>query len=391
VVPTAPLAYLDHAASTPMRPEAVAAMVEVLEGPVGNPSGQHGWARAARRRLDDAREQIADAVGAHPAEVVFTSGGTEADNLAIAGTAGARGGRPTCMATDHHAALAPVRAAGGHVLDVAGRARLAPSALEEALRARPGTSVVSFAGVNNELGVVQPAVELADAVRRGAPEAAVHVDAVAAAAWIDLAPIVASADLVSLSGHKVGGPLGVGALVVRAGAALSPVIVGGAQERERRGGTPNVAGAVGFAAGLAATVAGRERTAARVAAQRDRLRAAILGTVGDAAIETVAGEPDVELVANVVHLSCRDVHREALLFRLDAEGVAASAGSSCASGATQRSHVVDALGLPPGLADGALRLSLGWTTTDEEVALAGRVVAEAILALQGTATAGAGR
>jgi cysteine desulfurase len=378
-------AYLDHAASTPMRPEAVAAMVEVLEQVPGNPSGQHGWARAARRRLDDARELVADCVGADPGDIVFTSGGTEADNLAIAGTVRAAGGRPVCLVTDHQAAIAPVRAAGGELLDAGGRARCSPEALAAALGAAPDASVLSFAAVNNEVGVVQPVAELAEAARSAVPGIAVHVDAVAAAAWQDLAPMVAAADLVSLSGHKVGGPKGIGVLVVRAGSSLAPLIAGGSQERERRGGTQNVAGAVGLAAALARTVAERDRTIARVGQLRERLWQTIVGQVGDGVVDTLRHtDGAVDAVANVLHLSCRDVHREALLFRLDAAGVAASSGSSCASGVAERSHVVEALGLPPGLADGALRLSLGWSTTDDEVDHASAVVAETIASLRST-------
>jgi cysteine desulfurase len=384
-----PTAYLDHAASTPMRPEAVAAMVDALERVAGNPSGQHRWAREARRALDDARDRVAEAVGARPSEIVFTSGGTEADNLAITGTVAASGGRPLCLATDHHAAIEPVRAAGGSLLGHGGRVRVDPDRLAAALDASPDTTVVSLAAVNNEVGVVQPVGEVAEVVRRHRPHAALHVDAVAAAAWLDLAPIVAAADLVSLSGHKVGGPKGIGVLVVREDAALAPILRGGSQERERRAGTPNVAGAVGLAVALERAVAEREEAVPRVAAQRDRLRDGILAAVDGGAVESVSFEREGAARApHIVHLSCWGVHREALLLRLDREGVAASAGSSCASGAPQRSHVVEVLGLPAGLDEGALRLSLGWCTTDAEIDHALAVVPPAIVELRGTATEG---
>jgi cysteine desulfurase len=390
-------AYLDHAASTPMRPEAVAAVVDVLERVPGNPSGQHRWAREARRRLDDARDLVAELIGARPSEVVFTSGGTEADNLAVVGAVAAGGGLPVCLAGDHHAVLDPVRAAGGRALGHAGpgrrgRATVDLDELAGTLAAQPGVAVVSLAAVNNEVGVVQPVAEAAATVRERSPGTAVHVDAVAAASWLDLAPMVAAADLLTISGHKVGGPKGVGVLVVRDGTALAPLLQGGAQERERRPGTPNLAGAVGLAAALERVVAERAELVGRVAAQRDRLRAGILAAVGDGAVDTLAlVEPGAPQVANVVHLSCRGVHREALLLRLDRDGVAASAGSSCASGAVGRSHVVEAMGVPDGLADGSLRLSLGWCTTDDEVDHALATIPAAIVELRGTAPEGPGR
>lgn len=378
-----PSAYLDHAASTPMRPEALAAMVEVLERAPGNPSGQHRWAREARRLLDDARDRIAAVVGAHPRDVVLTSGGTEADNLAITGTVAAMGGRPLCLVTDHHAALAPVRAAGGRTIEV-GQAdgTVTDEAVVAALRATPDASVVSMALANNELGVIQPVAELVAVIAETAPGAVVHLDAVAAAAWVDLAAASVDASLVSLSGHKVGGPKGVGALVVRPGVALRPQLVGGSQELERRAGTPDVAGAVAFAVALERSAADRVERCARVAAQRDRLESALLAAGDDLVRTTSTG--DAERLSNIAHLSARGVHREALLFRLDAEGVAASSGSSCASGATERSHVIAALGLPAELEDGALRLSLGWCTTDEEIDHAIDVVSRVVRELRGT-------
>ena len=233
-------------------------------------------------------------------------------------------------------------------------------------------------------------------MRRRSPATTVHLDAVAAAAWLDLRPLVAAADLVSISGHKVGGPKGSGVLVVRDGVGLAPVLRGGAQERERRGGTPDLAGAVATAVALDETVAERDELVARTAAWRDRLRCGVLdgapaGSVVDTldTLDTLEG-PAPERIANIVHLSCRSVHREALLFRLDEEGVAASAGSSCASGALEPSHVVRALGLAPDLADGALRLSLGWCTTEAEVDHAIEVVVRVVTELHGAAL-GAGR
>ncbi|MFN8016506.1 MAG: aminotransferase class V-fold PLP-dependent enzyme [Acidimicrobiales bacterium] len=392
-MPTAadpPIAYLDHAASTPMRPEAIAAVHEVLEAVPGNPSGQHRAAREARRRLDDARDQVAAAVGCTPGEVVFTSGGTEADDLAVLGVVAATGGRALCLATDHHAAIEPVRAVDGQVVDLAGPGRWPSVASLAAALAGGPASVVSVAAVNNEVGVVERLDEVADVVR-ACPGAVLHVDAVAAAGWLDLRDLWPHADLLSLSGHKVGGPKGIGALVVRSGTLLAPLVRGGAQERGRRGGTPNLPGAVGMGVALAAADADRPATAARVAALRDRLRAGLLAEMGDAVAEVVPPGDGVALAPHLVHLCCRSVHRDALLFRLDEQGIAASAGSSCASGAAEPSHVVGALGVAPDLRDGALRLSLGWTTTGADVDRALAVVPAAVRDLQGTAGSGAVR
>jgi cysteine desulfurase len=379
-----------------MRPVARAALAEALELAVGNPSGQHRWARTARRRLDDARDEVAAAIGVAPDEVVFTSGGTEADNLAITGVVRATGATAACLATDHHAVIDPVRAAGGTVLDAGGRAAVDPDAVADQLRTmarhRPSAAevpvVVSFALVNNELGVVQPWHELVAAVRAAWPSAVVHTDAVAAVSWMDLRPVADAVDLLTVSGHKVGGPQGIGALVVRQGTPLAPVVLGGAQERARRAGTPGVAAAASMAAALTEAVADRPATVARVGALRDQLREALLAASGTQLVDTVDwADQGAERVANVVHLSCRDVHREALLVRLDLDAVAASAGSSCASGAPERSHVVTALGVPRDLADGSLRLSLGWCTTESEVAHAASVIPAAVAALVGTAGA----
>jgi cysteine desulfurase len=381
-------AYLDHAASTPMRPRALATLLDVAGSLPANPSGQHRWAHAARRRLDDARDVIAEVVGSTPGEVVFASGGTEADNLAVLGVARATGGRPACLATDHHGVLAPVQVADGAVLDVGGRAVVDPEQVASQLAGLDDVALVSFALVNNELGVVQPVDALVEAIRRSAPGARIHVDAVAAAAWMDLRPVVAAVDLVTLSAHKVGGPKGIGALVVRSGTPLAPTVHGGAQERERRAGTPDVAGAAAFAVALEECAAARGEQVPAIRHQADRLRAALVDAGGGQIVDTVATvAPGAEVVANVVHLCARDVHREPLLVRLDLDGVGAAAGSSCASGVPERSHVVEALGLGPSLHDGALRLSLGWCTSAEEIDHAIAVVPAAVRSLVGTAGA----
>lgn len=384
-------AYLDHAASSPLRPEARAAIDAVLEAPVGNPSGQHAWARAARRRLDDARDQVADLVGVAPGEVVWTSGGTEADDLAITGVLGALGGRAACPAVEHHAVLRPVQRADGVVLPVDEAGRPALDALDELLARDPSIRVVSVALANNEVGTVVDLASVAEVVHRPRPgreRPLLHTDAVAAAPWIDLRPIAEVADLLSISGHKLGGLPGSGVLVVRDPTPLRAVLPGGGQERERRGGTPNLAGAVGLAAALAACTSAQAADAARVAELRDRLLRGVLGRVG-AGVRATVDPAAIVVLPGIAHLSVADVPAEALLFLLDERGVAASAGSSCASGAARPSHVVEAMGVADPWRRGSLRCSLGWSTTEAEIDLAIEVIASTILELRRAAVAGA--
>ena len=269
-------AYLDHAATSPMRPEALAAMLPFLGEHFGNPAGAHAVARRARRALDDARDEVAACLGCEPGEVVFTSGGTEADNLAVLGAPPAADRNPgavLCSAVEHHAVRNATRAVGGRLVAVDGDGRVDLDALRSALG--PEVALVSVMLVNNEVGTIEPLAEVAEAVRALAPGAVVHTDAVAAAGWLDVATATAPADLVSISGHKFGGPKGSGALVVRSGTPLAPVMHGGSQERERRPGTVDVAGAVGMAAALRAAEAARPDAAPRrrrtVALRRDRL------------------------------------------------------------------------------------------------------------------------
>jgi cysteine desulfurase len=378
-------AYLDHAATTPLRPEAAAAMLPWLGERFGNPSGSHAIARAARQAVDEARDVVALALGARPGEVVFTGGGTEADNLAIAGVAGRRpaAGPPLCTAVEHHAVLHACAALGGRPLpvDAAGRIRL--DALEAALRAaategRP-PSVVSVMLANNEIGVVQPLAEVVETVGRLAGETMVHTDAVQAFPWLDVAGLTAGAHLVAVSAHKFGGPQGVGALVVREGVDVMPLLHGGGQERDRRSGTHNVAGIVGMAAAMAATVASREATVARVGALRDRLADGLLAAVPGAR-ETGARATKI---AGNCHLRFPAVESEALLVLLDDAGICASAGSACTSGAIEPSHVLLALGIERDDALSSVRFSLGVTTTDSDVDLALKVVPDAVARLRG--------
>jgi cysteine desulfurase len=383
--------YLDHAATTPLRPEALEAMLPFLQGSFGNPSGQHSAARVAKTAIEEAREQVAAALGAKPAEIVFTGGGTEADNLAIKGAArSARdrgiGDGVVTTAIEHHAVL--------HSCDRLGREgfRVAKvgvdadgivdlDALTAALDER--TAVVSVMLANNEVGTVQPLGAIAAAVAERAPRAVLHTDAVQAAAWLDVAATAAGAGLVAVSAHKFGGPKGVGALVVRQGTKVVPVIDGGGQERDLRSGTHNVAGIVGMAAALTATVAHREEEMPRVGALRDRLAAGIAAGLPDGAVRT-NGDPAGKLVNNC-HLAFPGVEAEALLLLLDRDGVCASAGSSCASGALEPSHVLAAMGLPVELARSSVRLTLGWPTTEADVDEAVAVLTAGVDRLAGRA------
>ncbi len=247
--------YLDHAATTPLRPEALAAMLPFLTDRFGNPSGSHTVARAARQALDEARDSVAAGLGCDPSELVFTGPGTESDNLAVLGAQKALGGSVVCSAIEHRAVLSACRSLGGTTVAVDATGVIDLGALAESLH--PGVAVVSVMLANNEVGTIQPLAEVVDLVRQRAPDAVVHTDAVAAVPWLDVAAAARPADLVSVSAHKFGGPPGVGALVVRRGTRLGPVLHGGAQEHGRRPGTHDLAGIVGMAAALSAALAAR--------------------------------------------------------------------------------------------------------------------------------------
>src|SRR5947209_1182101 len=372
-------AYLDHAATTPMRPEAVDAMLPFLADRFGNPAGSHAVAREARKALDEAREVVAESLGARPGEVVFTGGGTEADNLAIVGRHTARPGPAVCTAVEHHAVLHARRALPeARVVSVRPDGVLDLDRLAALLD--PAVTVVSVMLANNEVGTIEPLAEVAQVVRDAAPDAVLHTDAVQAFSWVDVAGLASVADLVAVSAHKFGGPKGVGALVVRDGVDIEPIIHGGGQERDRRSGTHNVAGIVAMAAAMQETVAARSATVERVARLRDRLADGLLAAVPDTA-ET--GDRAHKIAGNC-HLSFGGVESEALLVLLDGAGVCASAGSACTSGAVEPSHVLTAMGVPAERAVGSLRLSLGATTTDADIDLALDAVPAAVNRLRST-------
>jgi cysteine desulfurase len=342
-----------------MLPSVVDAMLPFLGGSHGNPSSPHAKGRAARRAIDDARDQLAEFLGCAPGELVFTSGGTEADNLAITGTSG--DGVLVVSAVEHHAVLEPSLRRDARVCVVDHNASLDLGHLAELLDEE--VSLISVMAVNNEVGTIEPLDAVVALARERAPRALLHCDAVQAAPWLDVAPLTADFDMVSVSAHKFGGPTGVGALVVRerARASLRPLLCGGAQEAELRAGTENLAGIV--ATGAAAAAWGGERVSivSRVRVLRDRLEEALSET---GATPTSASSARV---ASILPVNFRGVATEELLMMLDRAGVEASAGAACASGALLPSHVLLAMGISEEEIEGSIRLSLGWSTTPDEI------------------------
>ncbi|CAN5579455.1 cysteine desulfurase family protein [soil metagenome] len=374
--------YIDHAATTPLRPEALEQMLPLLGGVFGNPSSPHAAGRRARAALDGARERLAQSLNAEPREIIFTGGGTEAINLALKGIAWAgkaRGNRIITGAAEHHAVLHTL----GHLekfgfeivrLPVDRYGRLDPEHLEREINER--TILVSLLLANNEVGTLQPMGDIVRRIREH-PGVALHVDAVAAAPHLALDVQALDVDLLSLAAHKFEGPKGIGLLFLRRGTVLLPQLQGGSQERYRRAGTENVAGAVGMAVALELAVGERAQTTARLAALRDRLRDAVVGVPG---VE-LTGHPRRRLPG---HLSVivRDTAGEAMVLALDLEGVYASVGSACTTGSLEPSHVLTAMGYPDDEARGSLRLSLGRTTTDDDVERAVRIVPSTIARLR---------
>ena len=329
-----------------------------------NPSGSHRAARDARRILEESRDQIAEFVGARPSEVIWCSGGTEADNLAVAGLGTASPGCDGVVVTsaiEHPAILESADRRDARIVGATAAGLVDLDQLEGALAGDVG--LVSIMAVNNEVGTLQPMARIHDLVRELAPAAAIHTDAVQAAPWLDLNGVWAQVDAMSLSAHKIGGPKGVGVLVVRDGTRLVPTLVGGGQERERRSGTQNVVGAAAMAAAVTLTQKHRAETIERVGRLRDRLIDGLRQRL-DGAIET--SEPAIKVAGNA-HVCISGIESEALLFLLDRDGIAASAASSCASGAQQSSGVLAAIGVSAAWASGAVRFTLGHTTTDAEI------------------------
>ncbi len=358
-----------------------------------NPSGSHSAARAAKTALEDAREDVGSLLGARPEEVVFTAGGSEGDNLAVKGAAWAArdsggGDGVVVSGIEHKAVLGAAERLGKQGL----RVSLVPAhvdgavdldALAAVLDAR--TAVVSVMTVNNETGIVQPLDAVARIVRDLSPGALLHTDAVQAPQWLDLSAATSVADLVAISGHKFGGPKGVGALIRRHGCALVPLVEGGGHESGMRAGTQNVAGIAALAVALRVTHERRAEETTRIALLRDRLEQGLVSSIPDALVNG-----DVRRrVQGITHLAFPGVEAEALLLLLDREGVCAASGSACSSGAVDPSHVLVAMGMPRDRALASIRLSLGYASNAVDVERALEVIPRAVASLRGARSAGA--
>jgi cysteine desulfurase len=383
---TIPVVYLDHAATTPMLPEAIAAMTQEL-AELGNPSSLHSAGRRARRVVEESREQIAEVFGARPSEVVFTSGGTEADNLAVKGlywarkSADPRHCRVLTTAIEHHAVFDSVRwlcdahgaRAGWLAVDAQGL--VSPDVLRAALAEDPpAAAVASVMWANNEVGAVQPVAELAAVAHEfGVP---FHSDAVQAAAQLPVDFAASGADAITITAHKLGGPVGVGALILGKGLTPVPVLHGGGQERDIRSGTLDAPAIRAFAVAAVACAERRALEAKRIAALRDDLIRQVLLAVPDAILNGPPPGPD-RLPGNA-HFSFPGCEGDALLLLLDARNIACSTGSACTAGVAEPSHVLLAMGTDEDRARGSLRFSLGHTSTEADVDALGAAIGEAV-------------
>jgi cysteine desulfurase len=368
MTPAADPVYLDHAATTPVREEVFEAMKPFYGPRFGNPSSTHRWGREARAALDEARERVGRCLGARPDEICFTSGGTEGDNLAILGAWRAlkAKGRNAVLTTpiEHKAILGAVHQAARE------------GAEERFLRMTPdgvvdmksfddlmddAVAVCSTMWVNNEIGTIQPVPEMATkAKERGA---FFHTDAVQAFGKVSIDAQKQQFDFLTISGHKIGAPKGIGALFIRRGTSLEPLMHGGTQDRGRRPGTENVAAAVGLARAAELTLAECEANCVRLRLLRDRLEAGLLERVPDAVVHGRGAER----APHILNLSVPGTDSESLLMALDLRGIAASGGSACQSGSIDPSHVLSAIGVRPDLANAAIRMSLGSLTTDHSI------------------------
>jgi cysteine desulfurase len=361
--------YLDHAATTPVREEVLEAMMPFFGPRFGNPSSVHRWGREARTALDEARERVGRCLGASADEIVFTSGGTEADNISVLGAWRARRdeGRRAIVTTpiEHKAVIAAVHQAGREgaterfvamtrdgVVDPASYAELVDDT----------TAIVSVMWVNNEIGTIQPVAELAQKAK--AAGALFHTDAVQAFGKIAIDAKKLPVDFLTVSGHKIGAPKGVGAAFVRRGSSIEPLFHGGSQDRGRRPGTENVAMVVGFARAAELAVAEREEEWSRLEHMRNRLEAALLSRIPDAIIH---GRGATERAPHVTSISVPGTDSESMLMALDLRGIACSAGSACQSGSITPSHVLTAIGVEADVANAAIRMSIGCLTTDAAI------------------------
>ncbi|ARX86621.1 MULTISPECIES: cysteine desulfurase family protein [Streptomyces] len=383
------MAYLDHAATTPMLPEAISAMTAQL-AVTGNASSLHAAGRRARRTVEEAREALAESLGARPSEVVLTSGGTEADNLAVKGLywarrSGADGGqartRVLASPVEHHAVLDAVDWLGEHegatveYLPVDGHGRVHPDALREAIARNPeDVALATVMWANNEIGTLQPVRELADVCAEF--DVPLHADAVQAFGQVPVDFGASGLAAMTVSGHKVGGPYGIGALLLGRAHSPVPVLHGGGQERHVRSGTLDVPAVAAFAVAGRLAAERREWFAREIGALRDELVAAVRAAVPDAIL---GGDPDPagRLPANA-HFTFPGCEGDSLLLLLDAQGIECSTGSACTAGVAQPSHVLLATGTDPDLARGTLRFSLGHTSTKEDVEAVAAAIGPAV-------------
>ena len=382
--------YLDHAATTPVRAEVLEAMLPFFGPRFGNPSSTHRWGREARTALDEARERVAHCLGAQPDEICFTSGGTEADNIALLGAWRARRGtgRNAIVTTpiEHKAVLGAVHQAAREGAEERACAMLGSGTVDVAsfdALVRDDTAIASVMWVNNEIGTVQPIAELA--TRATNVGALFHTDAVQAFGKIAIDARTTPFDVLTVSGHKIGAPKGIGAAYIRRGTVIEPLFHGGTQDRGRRPGTENVAAVVGFAHAAELAIAEREEEIARLANLRDRLEHAILARVPDAVVH---GRDACQRAPHILNVSIPGTDSESMLMALDLRGVACSAGSACQSGSVSPSHVLSAIGVTPDLASAAIRMSLGALSSEAAIDRAAEVFAACVTKARGMAATG---
>jgi cysteine desulfurase len=376
--------YLDHAATTPVLPEVVTAVAETL-GALGNPSSLHGSGRRARRTIEESREQLAATLGGRPSEVIFTAGGTESDNLAVKGIywarqqADPRRRRIVASAVEHHAVLDAVQWLAKHQgaevtwLPVDKFGRVSPDALRAAIAEDPAaTALVTVMWANNEVGTVEPIAALAEVAHEF--DVPLHTDAVQAVGALPVDFAASGADALTMTGHKLGGPYGAGALLLRREVECVPLLHGGGQERDIRSGTLDVAGIVGLATAASLAVKHQSEYAARV----DALRASLVEGVRTQVCDVVINGHSTHRLPGIAHLTFPGCEGDSLLMLLDARGIECATGSACAAGLAQPSHVLLAMGATEAMARGSLRFSLGHTSTQDDVDAVVEAIAPAV-------------
>jgi len=389
--------YLDHAATTPMHPAAIEAMTAVL-ATVGNASSLHTTGRAARRRMEEARETLAQLLGARPSEVIFTAGGTESDNLAVKGIywarrdADPRRRRIITTPIEHHAVLDAVEWLVDHEdaevtwLPVGPDGSVAPASLRDALGEHDDVALVTIMWANNEVGTILPIAELAAIAAEF--DVPIHSDAIQAVGQIPVDFAAVGLSAMSVTAHKFGGPTGVGALLLRRDTACMPLLHGGGQERDVRSGTPDVAGVVAMAAAAKVAIEGLEVNSARISALRDRLVDEVMSAIDD--VDVNGAGDDARLPGNA-HFTFRGCEGDALLMLLDAKGIECSTGSACTAGVAQPSHVLLAMGVDAADSRGSLRMSLGHTSTGADIDAVLAVLPAAVERARQAALASAGQ